>query len=87
MLDNLSSPPSVTSFVVDFETGMWNGLRSVFDNPVIHGCAFHFGQALWRKVQEKGLQVSIIAIIEFSLIVNIIINTAIITIITIYLYN
>lgn len=51
---------NVTSFVADFEVGIWQALRSVFDDPEIHGCAFHFGQALWRKVQEKGLQVNMI---------------------------
>lgn len=48
---------NVTSFVADFEVGIWQAL---FDDPEIHGCAFHFGQALWRKVQEKGLQVNMI---------------------------
>ena len=28
----------------------------MFDGPVIHGCAFHFFQALWQKVPELGLQ-------------------------------
>lgn len=49
----------VQTFVVDFEIGLWQGIRSAFEEPQIHGCAFHFGQAVWRKVQEKGLQVNI----------------------------
>ncbi|KAK4320523.1 hypothetical protein Pmani_008626 [Petrolisthes manimaculis] len=53
-----SAAPNVSSFVIDFEAGLWKALRSVFDDPVIYGCAFHFGQALWRKVQELGLQTS-----------------------------
>ncbi|KAL5011914.1 hypothetical protein ScPMuIL_010465 [Solemya velum] len=52
----LPTTPAVTSFVVDFESAIWQALRAVFDDPVIHGCAFHWGQAVWRKVQEKGLQ-------------------------------
>ena len=53
----LLTSESVKSFVVDYEAGIWQGLRDVFDEPVIKGCAFHFGQALFRKVQELGLQV------------------------------
>ncbi|KAH3787858.1 hypothetical protein DPMN_165989, partial [Dreissena polymorpha] len=44
------------SFVVDYEAGLWQAIRAVFPQPDIHGCAFHFGQALYRKVQEFGLQ-------------------------------
>ncbi|KAK4307094.1 hypothetical protein Pmani_005471 [Petrolisthes manimaculis] len=58
ILDLLPAAPNVSSFVIDFEAGLWKALRSVFDDPVIYGCAFHFGQALWRKVQELGLQTS-----------------------------
>ncbi|KAG1653164.1 hypothetical protein GQR58_025784 [Nymphon striatum] len=53
---NLPSAPKVSSFVVDFEKGLWKGLRSVFQNPIIHGCSFHFAQALYKQVQKKGLQ-------------------------------
>ena len=49
--------PSVESFVADFEVGIWQGLRYVFDNPDIRGCVFHWSQALWRQVQQLGLQV------------------------------
>ena len=50
--------PSVERFVVDFEAGLWQGRRSVFDKPDIKGCAFHWGQAVWRRqVQQLGHQV------------------------------
>lgn len=52
----LPATPSVSSFVVDFEAGLWKGIRSIFNDPMIKGCAYHFTQALWRKVQELGLQ-------------------------------
>ncbi|KAG1654729.1 hypothetical protein GQR58_024829 [Nymphon striatum] len=55
---HLPTAPKVSSFVVDFEKGLWKGLRSVFENPVIHGCSFHFAQALYKQVQKKGLQIS-----------------------------
>ena len=49
--------PSVERFVADFEVGIWQDLRYVFDNPDIRGCVFHWSQALWRQVQQLGLQV------------------------------
>ncbi|XP_052225023.1 uncharacterized protein LOC127840650 [Dreissena polymorpha] len=49
-------PRLIKSFVVDYEAGLWQAIRAVFPQPDIHGCAFHFGQALYRKVQEFGLQ-------------------------------
>ncbi|XP_052259280.1 uncharacterized protein LOC127863701 [Dreissena polymorpha] len=39
----------VKSFVVDYEAGLWQAIRAVFPQPDIQGCAFHFGQALYRK--------------------------------------
>ena len=55
VLDLLPVVPAVKSFVVDFECGLWRSLQSIFTIPEIHGCAFHWGQAVWRKVQEFGL--------------------------------
>ncbi|XP_063447222.1 uncharacterized protein LOC134726731 [Mytilus trossulus] len=46
----------VKLFVADFESGLWRALTSVFDDPVIQGCVFHWTQAIWRKTQELGLQ-------------------------------
>lgn len=34
----------------------WKAIRNEFPNTIIKGCAFHFGQAVWRKVQELGLR-------------------------------
>ena len=36
--------------------GAWKAIREEFPNSLVKGCAFHFGQAVWRKVQELGLR-------------------------------
>ena len=54
-VNTLLSERKVTTFVVDFEAGLWQALRHMYTDPDIKGCAFHFGQALWRKCQEIGL--------------------------------
>ncbi|CAG2211533.1 unnamed protein product [Mytilus edulis] len=42
--------------VVDFEAGLWQALRQRFPGTPIQGCAFHWAQAVFRKIQENGLQ-------------------------------
>ena len=35
-------------------------LSSLCDDAIpLHGCAFHFQQALWRKIEKLGLQVGV----------------------------
>ncbi|KAL3832498.1 hypothetical protein ACJMK2_024137 [Sinanodonta woodiana] len=53
-----SSEPVVTSFDADFEAWIRKGLPSMFHDPAIHGRVFHFTQAMWINVQEKGQQVA-----------------------------
>lgn len=62
VLDSLPVAPRVKQFVVDFERGVWQALRSVFTSTNVHirGCCFHWAQAIWRKVQELGLQVILV---------------------------
>jgi hypothetical protein len=43
------------TIVVDFETGLINALSLVFSDSSIFGCTFHFGQSMWRKIQNLGL--------------------------------
>lgn len=43
-------------FVVDFEAAMWRAIQDRFPGFIIQGCAFHWTQAVFRKVQELGLQ-------------------------------
>ncbi|KAL3869771.1 hypothetical protein ACJMK2_042408 [Sinanodonta woodiana] len=39
--------------ITDFEKAAMNAFTSVFQ-PQLHGCHIHFGQNIWRKVQEYG---------------------------------
>lgn len=43
------------SLNVDFELGMLNAIRVNYPNFAIHGCYFHFCQAVYRKLSELGL--------------------------------
>ncbi|CAF1030017.1 unnamed protein product [Brachionus calyciflorus] len=49
----LKSPPK--SLMLDFERAFINAAHIAFKNISIHGCFFHFKQAIWRKIQEIGL--------------------------------
>ncbi|CAC5392288.1 unnamed protein product [Mytilus coruscus] len=47
---------SLDGFVADFEAGLWQALKQRFPRYAIQGCAIHWSQAVFRKVQEHGLQ-------------------------------
>ena len=42
---------------IDYEKAAENSIRTHFEDALVAGCYFHFGQCLWRKVQALGLQV------------------------------
>ena len=46
----------VRNLVIDFERAVWKAFPAAFPGLEITGCLFHWTQALWRKVQELGLQ-------------------------------
>ena len=48
----------VEEIIIDFEESVWRAIPDVLPNVCIRGCGFHWGQAVWRKIQELGLQVS-----------------------------
>jgi hypothetical protein len=54
---------ALEGFVTDFKVGLWQALRRRFPDFDIQDCAFHWSQAVFRKIQDHGLQV-----ITFNLI-------------------
>ena len=46
---------SVQCVVMDFEQAVWGAFRSVFPSINLRGCSFHWGQTVWRKIQDVGL--------------------------------
>ncbi|XP_068762327.1 uncharacterized protein [Montipora capricornis] len=56
ILDLLPIAPDVQQVTLDFEKAMWAALRMILPDVQIKGCVFHLTQALWRKIQELGLQ-------------------------------
>ncbi|CAF3260105.1 unnamed protein product [Rotaria socialis] len=43
------------SILSDFESGTIKTIKEVFPNAVHRGCLFHFGQCVWRHIQDNGL--------------------------------
>jgi len=58
LLTRLPTEPRVKTVTADFECAVWQAIRLVLPAVTVHGCTFHFAQAIWRKVQEVGLQVA-----------------------------
>lgn len=46
----------LTEILIDFEASVWRAIPEIFPEVEIRGCVFHWGQAVWRKIQELGLQ-------------------------------
>ena len=52
---NLAPNLNDVDMVTDFESAIWGAARKVFPGAVVHGCSFHWAQAVWRHIQELGL--------------------------------
>ena len=46
----------VECITMDFEAAAWAAFRAEFPNINVRGCAFHWGQAVWRQIQALGMQ-------------------------------
>ena len=51
----LEPDPDVEEVIMDFEVAMWHAIRYAYPSVHLHGCTFHWAQAVWRKVQQVGL--------------------------------
>lgn len=58
LIELLPSEPAVRQVTLDFEKAVWLAFRSILPAVQIQGCVFQWTQAVWRKVQELGLQVA-----------------------------
>lgn len=41
----------------DFENASINACKSYFPNAEFSGCYFHFGNIIWRRIQNQGIYV------------------------------
>ena len=51
----LGGEADVEEVLMDFEVAMWQGLRFAFPEIRFKGCAFHWVQAVNRKLSDMGL--------------------------------
>ncbi|KAK4322810.1 hypothetical protein Pmani_006475 [Petrolisthes manimaculis] len=55
---DLANTVVVEHITVDYEHAIWRTIPKVFPTVTIHGCGFHWAQAVRRQVQAHGLQIA-----------------------------
>lgn len=48
--------PFVQEVTIDFESAIWGAFKRVMPHVKLSGCCFHWTQAVWRHIQQSGLQ-------------------------------
>ncbi|XP_062591513.1 uncharacterized protein LOC134253000 [Saccostrea cucullata] len=48
-VNDLLPTMSMQEIILDYEMAMWKAAHSIFPTATVRGCAFHWGQAVWRK--------------------------------------
>ena len=52
----LPGEPLIRGIVIYFKSAIWRPVQEIFPDADIKGSLFNWNQALWRKVQNLGLQ-------------------------------
>ena len=56
IVNKLPATLAVKTVISDFELALWKSVKSVLSSHVKQrGCAFHWAQAVWRKLSQLGL--------------------------------
>ncbi|KAL5005112.1 hypothetical protein ScPMuIL_018568 [Solemya velum] len=53
---HMPQEPGVEEVIVDFESATWGEVRKALSSIHVHGCAFHWTQAVYCRMSEIGLQ-------------------------------
>ncbi len=48
LCEKLPTEPWMSTITADLEASVWKAAIHVFPDVTIHGCVFHFTQAVWR---------------------------------------
>ena len=58
LLTKLKTSMADLQLLMNFENAAHDTTRTVFPGITVKGCFFHYTQAIWRKTQHTGLQVT-----------------------------